>query len=591
MLLLRLKTGLYKERTRRFMKWTDIILSFLTSEITFVILVFMGLKKNKTALIKAFVVLNACYFFWAFSTFILLAFNYSVNTDFFINLKYITAFLIGPVWFLFYLYFSRSTITEKKTGKFIVLSVFLPVIVLIVLYWTRHVDMSMYFFDEKGKINNSKGLWLSMIVQSIYHFAGLVVVMRNAFTRQTKELTIIITSGFTVSQLITVLYYGSSLYYMFGYMDVFPLVTLTNLIAFAIATYRYQFMNIMPMALSEIVNSLHEGIMIVDGKGKIASVNNLTETLLRIKKKNLIEKNATEVSDLIVNNWKYNDESREAILAIGSGTLKEVKGVIEYDEKSQYEIHCLPLRNATRLIGWVVSFYNIHEHKSLLDELGSKNLKLSEAYTKLIEHARVVEELSAYRERSRLAGEIHDSVGHCLSILVATLEVIKMSYGKENDDVWEKINNAHVVAKNGLSELRHMVTDFTSKKRNGSQLVESIQSMIEGFEATGIKVDLTVQGTCPQEVNEILWTTLYNACREALTNALKHGEAKNVTIILRFEATKLELYILDDGNGCDTIVKNMGLAGMESRVEDLNGSIAFGSGGEKGFSIHIEIPN
>jgi len=370
----------------------------------------------------------------------------------------------------------------------------------------------MYFFDEKGKITNSKGLWLSMVVQSIYHFAGLLAVLRNAFTRQTKELTILITSGFTVSQLITVIYYGSDLYYIFGYMDIFPFAAMTSLIAFAIASYRYQFMNIMPMALSEIVNSLHEGIMVVDGKGKIASVNILMETLLGIKKSSLIEKNATEVSELILKSWNYNDESREAIISIGRGTQKEVKGVIEHGENKQYEIHCLPLKNANHLIGWVVSFYDIHEHKALLDELGSKNLKLSEAYSKLLEHANVVEELSAYRERSRIAGEIHDSVGHCLSILVATLEVIKMSFGKANDDeILERINSSHLVAKNGLSELRHMVSDFISKKRNGSQLIESIKSMIEGFEATGIKVDFTVQGTYPREVSEVLWTTLYNA--------------------------------------------------------------------------------
>ncbi|HOV27534.1 MAG TPA: histidine kinase N-terminal 7TM domain-containing protein [Pseudobacteroides sp.] len=494
------------------MKWPDIILSFSIAEITFVTLIIMGFRKNKTDLIKSFLILNSCYFFWTFSTFVLLALNNNVNSVIFINLKYITAFFLGPVWFLFYLNFSRSTFIEKRSGKLIVLLFFLPVLILIILYLTRCFGMSMYFFDEKGKITNSKGLWLSMVVQSIYHFAGLLAVLRNAFTRQTKELTILITSGFTVSQLITVIYYGSDLYYIFGYMDIFPFAAMTSLIAFAIASYRYQFMNIMPMALSEIVNSLHEGIMVVDGKGKIASVNILMETLLGIKKSSLIEKNATEVSELILKSWNYNDESREAIISIGRGTQKEVKGVIEHGENKQYEIHCLPLKNANHLIGWVVSFYDIHEHKALLDELGSKNLKLSEAYSKLLEHANVVEELSAYRERSRIAGEIHDSVGHCLSILVATLEVIKMSFGKANDDeILERINSSHLVAKNGLSELRHMVSDFISKKRNGSQLIESIKSMIEGFEATGIKVDFTVQGTYPREVSEVLWTTLYNA--------------------------------------------------------------------------------
>jgi signal transduction histidine kinase len=86
------------------------------------------------------------------------------------------------------------------------------------------------------------------------------------------------------------------------------------------------------------------------------------------------------------------------------------------------------------------------------------------------------------------------------------------------------------------------------------------------------------------------WSALFNTCRESMTNALKHGKARNVISFLRFDEKLIELYILDDGNGCNTIVKNMGLQGMENRVKELNGRISFGSGGEKGFSIHIEIP-
>ncbi|NLD45938.1 MAG: hypothetical protein GX660_01900 [Clostridiaceae bacterium] len=213
-------------------------------------------------------------------------------------------------------------------------------------------------------------------------------------------------------------------------MDIVPGATLIILITFFVAIYRYQFMNILPMALPEIVNNLYEGIMIVDGKGKIASVNNTLEVIMGKNKKQLLESDASEISDFILRNWKYNDESRNAVLAIGKGTWEEVKGIIEYNDEIQYEIHCQPLKHTKLLIGWVVSFYNIHEHKNLTDELSKKNMELAKAYTKLIEHANVVEELSASRERNRMAGEIHDSVGHCLSILVALLEVIKMTYPK-----------------------------------------------------------------------------------------------------------------------------------------------------------------
>lgn len=584
------------------MAWMDIILSFLTAQICFVTIVFMSLRRQKTGLVKTFIGLNTLYFSWASCTLILLVFNAVSIAYLFVILKYISAFSLGPVWFIFYLYFSKSTWVKQRLQLKKTLAIFSPFIVLLTLYLTKGHDYSLYFFDKEGKIIYSNGLWLQIIIQSVYHFAGLIIVMGNAFTKQAKQLSILITSGYTLSQCITVLYYSSRVYFSFNYMDIVPGATLIILVTFFIAIYRYQFMNILPMALPEIVNSLQEGIMIVDGKGKIASVNKILEVILGKNKKQLLESNASHISDFILRNWKYNDESRKAVLAIGKGTWEEVKGIIEYNDEIQYEIHCQPLIHTKLLIGWVVSFYNIHEHKNLTDELSKKNMKLSEAYTKLIEHAKVVKELSASRERNRMAGEIHDSVGHCLSILVAMLEVVKMTYPTacmpvseaESEDstdfVKEKINSAYNIAKNGLSELRHMVSSFSTVKGHGNNLMESLQSMIEGFEATGIKVDLTIQGNPPLEINDMLWSALYNTCREALTNALKHGDAQNVIIILRFDEKLIELYIMDDGNGCNAIVKNMGLQGMENRVNNLNGMISFGSGGEKGFSIHIEIP-
>jgi signal transduction histidine kinase len=52
----------------------------------------------------------------------------------------------------------------------------------------------------------------------------------------------------------------------------------------------------------------------------------------------------------------------------------------------------------------------------------------------------------------------------------------------------------------------------------------------------------------------------------------------------------LRLYVFDDGKGCRAIKKGYGLTGMEERIAMLNGSISFGSDGEKGFNIIAELP-
>ncbi len=63
-----------------------------------------------------------------------------------------------------------------------------------------------------------------------------------------------------------------------------------------------------------------------------------------------------------------------------------------------------------------------------------------------------------------------------------------------------------------------------------------------------------------------------------------------MSIILHFLTQKISLYIFDDGVGCKEIKKNMGLQSMESRVVEAGGKITFGSDGEKGFNINVDLP-
>jgi signal transduction histidine kinase len=225
-----------------------------------------------------------------------------------------------------------------------------------------------------------------------------------------------------------------------------------------------------------------------------------------------------------------------------------------------------------------------------MKELSERNQRLYEANTKLLEHAQVVEELVTSRERNRFASEIHDSVGHSLSVLGALLEVCKLTFNEDSEATYEKISTALSISKSTLYELREAVVNFSSPSVKGTNLLDSIKSMVLGFESTGIRVNFIAHGNMEFPLHEKIPSTVFNICREALTNALKHGEANEVDIILQFNKENIGLFIFDDGKGCTNINKGMGLKGMENRVQQLNGSISFGSGGETGFGIHVQIP-
>ena len=76
----------------------------------------------------------------------------------------------------------------------------------------------------------------------------------------------------------------------------------------------------------------------------------------------------------------------------------------------------------------------------------------------------------------------------------------------------------------------------------------------------------------------------------SVTNAIRHGQAKTVNIIIKGHSKGIRLYIIDDGKGCRDLVKGYGLTGMEERIAKLGGNITFGSDGEKGFNIIANLP-
>jgi signal transduction histidine kinase len=237
----------------------------------------------------------------------------------------------------------------------------------------------------------------------------------------------------------------------------------------------------------------------------------------------------------------------------------------------------------------VLSLYTIR-YKKRLSVVMEKNSELLSQIQHTKEHTAAIEELAAAQERKRIAGDVHDSVGHTMAIIISLISVCTLACQKNDiETVRRKLDDMMKAALKGQNELKHSVQGILLKNEEASGIVHSIHSLVEDFKKTGVKVDFTVDGYESSDVS-VYGSVIYRVCFEGLTNALKHGQAKQVNILLRFTNELISLYIFDDGIGCKEINKNMGLLGMEERVLAAGGKISFGSDGEKGFNIHVEIP-
>ena len=216
-------------------------------------------------------------------------------------------------------------------------------------------------------------------------------------------------------------------------------------------------------------------------------------------------------------------------------------------------------------------------YEKLTEELRYVNLQLKESIT-------WSESLASEAERQRIAGEIHDSLGHDLSGLILTLEAGKKLMSRDVEAgkaYWDK---ALHVSRTAIHSVRELVS--VMKESNPEfELISRLRKMAQGVQdLTGLKIELDVtsvdMGLSGKEQFNI-----YRVFQEALTNTLRHAHADNAHISISGDKNLLCFSYLDNGTGTNQIIKGNGLKGMVERVLEIGGTINFQSSAGTGFKI------
>jgi len=216
--------------------------------------------------------------------------------------------------------------------------------------------------------------------------------------------------------------------------------------------------------------------------------------------------------------------------------------------------------------------------------------QLAEANQHLREHSSQVEELATTKERNRLAREIHDSLGHYLTVvnvqIGAAQAVLEQDRSRALDHLWK----AQALTQEGLAEVRHSVAALRASPIESRPLPEALAKLAEQWNAAGIRTELAVAAT-PRPLTPQASLTLYRAAQEALTNVGKHAHATRVEIYLDYRAEhRVHLSIKDDGLGSTNSKGGFGLLGVRERVQLLNGVVRVITEAGKGFSLEVELP-
>ena len=197
------------------------------------------------------------------------------------------------------------------------------------------------------------------------------------------------------------------------------------------------------------------------------------------------------------------------------------------------------------------------------------------------------QQLALAKERARIASDLHDNMGNRLISSINNLNLALIQPTLETARPF--IDAAASSARASLMALRKIVEGLSPVNFDEAELIPLINSVIDRVSAAGIRADLRICGDM-EKLSAQQKEFIYNACQEALMNAVIHGKADGVYIKLSRAANFLNVDIVDNGLGCAKIVKNRGLAAMEERVKTLGGTIRFASPSVGGFGIYAEIP-
>lgn len=195
-----------------------------------------------------------------------------------------------------------------------------------------------------------------------------------------------------------------------------------------------------------------------------------------------------------------------------------------------------------------------------------------------------VEKLATELERTRIAREIHDSLGHTLTAMNIQLEVARKFSKRDTKRSLEALDLAKQLASQSLTDVRMAVQSIRHPDFDLKQAVEELARLSKPIE---VNVDMTTP-----EISSAIRYQLFRIIQECLTNVIKHAEATQVQIELRHDTANIELNVSDNGKGIppEGQSQGFGIRGMQERVESMHGTVQIHSSPEQGTRLQVVIP-
>jgi signal transduction histidine kinase len=190
---------------------------------------------------------------------------------------------------------------------------------------------------------------------------------------------------------------------------------------------------------------------------------------------------------------------------------------------------------------------------------------------------------------------LHDVISHNVSVMVVQAAAGADVFDAEPSRARSALTSIEATGREALSELRRLLGVIRTDEGEDAALtpqpgLERLAQLLDQVRAAGLPVELAVEGP-RAPLPPGLDLAAYRLVQEALTNTLKHANASQANVTLRYGAAELAIDVIDDGRGATANgTVGRGLAGMRERAALYDGTIRAGPRSEGGFAVSARFP-
>jgi signal transduction histidine kinase len=205
-------------------------------------------------------------------------------------------------------------------------------------------------------------------------------------------------------------------------------------------------------------------------------------------------------------------------------------------------------------------------------------------------------------ERTRIARDLHDTLLQSFHALLLNLQTASNLLPARPEQAKQKLNRSIDQADQAITEGMDAVQDLRLSTMETNNLAVAIKAIGEELSAAGTSQNgaavfqVGVEGT-PRNLHPTIRDELYRIAVEAVRNAFRHAQARQIEVDLRYDETQFQLQVRDDGKGIDPKVLgedgragHFGLPGMSERANLIGGKLSVRSEPDSGTEVELKVP-